>query len=417
MYNNNPFLRKSVVALTFATFLLQATHYHASADNNGSAIDRILSLVETNNKQLQANTQQTSAQKLTNRSENNLPDPTVSYAHVWDSDDKDIAQGELIISQSFDFPSLYATRGKLNRHRNAALDAEAAALRQDILLQAQELCIDIITLSRQQELLDQRHDNAQKLSDYYEERLETGDANVLARNKARIELLNVRTEARTNRIALNNKLRELTDLNGGKPLTQSENDEWWEAIGLNEFPEARLPLDFEQTCQELIAADPNLQALRSNSEAARRQISVSRQGWLPGLEVGYRRNADSGHPLNGIVVGFSVPIFQNHGKVKAAKAEALNADYQHQNSLLQATSALWQLYHEARELREAISEYHQVLAEQRDLDNLKRALEGGEINTIDFFVEVSDFYQSKANLLDLESQYHKAVARLYKNWL
>ena len=58
-----------------------------------------------------------------------------------------------------------------------------------------------------------------------------------------------------------------------------------------------------------------------------------------------------------------------------------------------------------------------MLAEQHDLDNLKRALEGGEINTIDFFVEVSDFYQSKANLLDLESQYHKAVARLYKNWL
>ncbi len=80
------------------------------------------------------------------------------------------------------------------------------------------------------------------------------------------------------------------------------------------------------------------------------QISASKQGWLPKLELGYRRNTESGHPLNGVVVGFSFPLFENRNKVKIAKTQALNIDYQKENAALQASSALWQLYEEAKNL-------------------------------------------------------------------
>jgi hypothetical protein len=36
---------------------------------------------------------------------------------------------------------------------------------------------------------------------------------------------------------------------------------------------------------------------------------------------------------------------------------------------------------------------------------------------IEYFVEVSVVYQSKTNLLQLENQYQKAMARIYKNEL
>ena len=36
---------------------------------------------------------------------------------------------------------------------------------------------------------------------------------------------------------------------------------------------------------------------------------------------------------------------------------------------------------------------------------------------IEYFVEVSVVYQSKTNLLRLENQYQKAMARIYKNEL
>lgn len=387
------------------------------------SIDAILRQVEANNRQLQANAQTVRAQKLENRASNNLADPTLSYAHLWDSDDKNITVGELVIAQSFDFPSLYVSRARLNRLKGQSLDAQSDALRQQILLQAQEACLDIIHLSRRQQLLDERLKNAEELAAFYRRRLETGDASSLETNKINLELLNVRTEARLNRTALDSKLKELTALNGnqslvpGRPMPDGPAAATAQNLGLTDYPSVPLPADFGPLCEELLASDPTLLSLQSESLAAQKQLSVSRQGWLPGLEVGYRRNTESRHPLNGIVVGFSFPIFQNQGKVKAARSQALSIDYQKENARLSASTALWQLYDEACNLHASMQEYAETFGRQQDLKLLRQALEGGQISMIEYFVEVSALYQSQANLLQLENQYQKVMARIYKNKL
>lgn len=388
-----------------------------------NSIDAILRQVEANNRQLQANAQTVRAQKLENRASNNLADPTLSYAHLWDSDDKNITVGELVIAQSFDFPSLYVSRARLNRLKGQSLDAQSDALRQQILLQAQEACLDIIHLSRRQQLLDERLKNAEELAAFYQRRLETGDASSLETNKINLELLNVRTEARLNRTALDSKLKELTALNGnqslvpGRPMPDGPAAATAQNLGLTDYPSVPLPADFGPLCEELLASDPTLLSLQSESLAAQKQLSVSRHGWLPGLEVGYRRNTESRHPLNGIVVGFSFPIFQNQGKVKAARSQALSIDYQKENARLSASTALWQLYDEACNLHASMQEYAETFGRQQDLKLLRQALEGGQISMIEYFVEVSALYQSQANLLQLENQYQKVMARIYKNKL
>ena len=392
-------------------------------DKGEASINAILQQIEVNNKQLQSNERQTAAQKLENRTANNLPDPTLSYAHLWDSDDKDITVGELVIAQSFDFPSLYVTRAKLNRLKSGSLDAQANALRQDILLQAQEACLDIIWLSRQQQILEERLRNAEELAEMYRQRLETGDANSLETNKINLELLNVRTEARMNRTALQKKLKELIALNGnqslvpGRPMPDGPAEPSALNLGLTDYPAMPLPDDFGPLCEELLAGDPALQSLEHESQVARKQLSVSRQGWLPQLELGYRRNTETRHPLNGLVVGFSFPIFQNHGKVKTARTQAQSIDFQKENAKLNASTALWQLYDEACNLHASIEEYNETFRQQQDLKLLRRALEGGEISMIEYFVEVSVVYQSQSNLLQLENQYQKVMARIYKSRL
>lgn len=388
-----------------------------------NSIDAILRQVEANNRQLQANAQTVRAQKLENRASNNLADPTLSYAHLWDSDDKNITVGELVIAQSFDFPSLYVSRARLNRLKGQSLDAQSDALRQQILLQAQEACLDIIHLSRRQQLLDERLKNAEELAAFYQRRLETGDASSLETNKINLELLNVRTEARLNRTALDSKLKELTALNGnqslvpGRPMPDGPAAATAQNLGLTDYPSVPLPADFGPLCEELLASDPTLLSLQNESLAAQKQLSVSRQGWLPGLEVGYRRNTESRHPLNGIVVGFSFPIFQNQGKVKAARSQALSIDCQKENARLSASTALWQLYDEACNLHASMQEYAETFGRQQDLKLLRQALKGGQISMIEYFVEVSALYQSQANLLQLENQYQKVMARIYKNKL
>ena len=127
--------------MTISAALLFLTIGEVQAQNG---IEQVLKNIETNNKELQANEQLITSQKLEAKTDNNLPDPTLSYAHLWGAKDKSETIGELVVSQSFDFPSLYATRNKLNRLKAGTLDSQSDVFRQEKLLQAKELCLDIM---------------------------------------------------------------------------------------------------------------------------------------------------------------------------------------------------------------------------------------------------------------------------------
>ena len=379
--------------------ILAATLFALSGLQAQTGIDGVLRNIETNNKELQANAQLIASQKLETRTDNNLPDPTLSYAHLWNNKDKNNTIGELVVSQSFDFPSLYATRNQLNRLKAGAFDGQKSVFRQGILLQAKDVCLDIIMLRKQQQILTERLRNAEELSAMYAKRLQTGDANVIETNKINLELLNVKTEASLNETALRNKIQELTALNGNIPVVFEDAD----------YPAVIFPSNYEELKTEVLASDYTLQALNSESAAARKQIAVNKSQWLPKLELGYRRNTESGEPFNGVVVGFSFPLFENRNKVKIAKAQSLNVDLQRANTSVQVESELTQLYREAHTLRTSMEEYEKTFQAQQDLSLLKQALTGGQISMI--------VYQSKQNYLQLENQYQKAMAKIYKNKL
>ena len=220
-----------------------------------TSIEDVLRSVEANNKDLQANSQLVQSQKLEAKLDNNLPDPSVSYSHFWGNKEGMGFTGEFVASQSFDFPTLYATRGKVNRFKTGALDAQSAAFRQQLLLQAKELCFDIIMLQHQQVILDERMKQAEELSAYYKKRLETGDANVLETNKINLELLNVRTEFRANQTALDNAWKSLLALNGDQSLQDNELSSF---RSINDYPLPLLPNNYEQLRSEVLAADQTL---------------------------------------------------------------------------------------------------------------------------------------------------------------
>ena len=368
-----------------------------------SGIEQVLKNIEANNKELQANAQLITSQKLEAKTDNNLPDPTLSYAHLWGAKDKNETIGELVVSQSFDFPSLYATRNKLNRLKAGAFDSQADVFRQEKLLLAKEVCLDIIMLRQQKHILEERLRNAEELAKMYAKRLQTA----LETNKINLELLNVKTETSLNETALRNKLQELNTLNGNIPVVFEEST----------YPATPFPADYQILKSEVLSADRTLMAFNNESLVARKQIAVNKSQWLPKLELGYRRNTETGTPFNGVVVGFSFPLFENRNKVKIAKAQALNIDLQKDNATLQVESELAQLYREAKTLHTSIEEYRKTFQAQQDLALLKQALTGGQISMIEYFVEVSVIYQSHQNYLQLENQYQKAMARIYKSKL
>lgn len=370
-----------------------------------NSIDSVLRSVEANNKDLQANSQLTVSKKLEARLDNNLPDPSVSYVHQYGNREGMGMQGELVASQSFDFPSVYVQKNKLSQSKAVSYDHQGAEFRQQILLQAKEVCLDLVLLNQQKALLDQRRQNAEQLSALYAQRLESGDANILETNKINLELLNAKNEARMNEAARIAKLQELATLNGGIAIDFTDTV----------YAPVKEALSFEDLRAEAVTANPQLLTLKSEQVAARRQLSVNKSKGLPGFELGYRLNtASGGERFNGFLVGISIPLFSNRNNVRQAKAQTLYTDLQLESTTAAVESELHQLYNQSLALRTSMDEYAAVLQSQNSLSLLNKAIQTGQISMIEYFVDVTTLYQSMQNYMQLQNEYQKVMAQMYK---
>ncbi len=374
------------------------------AQNN--PIEQILRGIEQNNKELQAGAQILAAQKQDAKIENNLSNPSITYAYQYGKEEADPNQSEMTVVQGFDFPTQYIARNKYGKLRNEVYEKKYATLRRDVLLKAKELCLDLIRLNQQKTLLDSRKANAEELVKLYEQRLQTGDANILETNKVKLELMAVNTQVAENASAFRTALQTLLAMNGNLPLTFDEQV----------YPALPNLADYSQLRDEVLASDYELQSAQAESEAARKKVGVSKGGWLPDLQVGYKRSGLIGGEVHGFIVGGSIPLFQNRGKVKKAKAESLNAEFQQQDVALRIEAELQSQFNEARQLKQSMQAYDLGLME-RSLDYLKQALMAGQISVIEYFTEVESIYQNQQKYMDLENRYQKVVAQLYKNTL
>ena len=370
------------------------------------SIDEVLQSVRQNNKMLKAGESQTEALKLQARSENNLADPTVTYSHLWGNHEGMGFTGELVASQAFDFPTLYAQRGKLNQERFRTFDAQQSALRQQILLQTELACMDLIYLNRLQALLDERLHNAEELSRFYDTQLEKGATNIIEVNKIELELLNARNETRQNEAARKAKLEELKALNGGVAIEFT--DSVYRSV-------LEYPVSFEAFQLEALGELPEVNELFWREAAAERQIAVAKNQWLPNLTVGYRMNPSSGgERFNGFIVGVSIPLFSNRNKVKQAKAEHYAANQRLSGVMKTQTAALHQLWTKAGELKKSVDEYATVLEQQNSIALLNKAIQAGQLSMVEYFVNVTTFYQSMQNYLQLQNDYQKTLAEMYR---
>lgn len=370
-----------------------------------TSVDQVLQSIEANNKELQANAQLTAARKLEARLDNNLPDPSVTYAHQYGNKEGLGIQGELVASQSFDFPSVYVQKNKLTKTKAVGLDRQQAEFRQQVLLQAQEICLDLVLLNQQKGLLDVRRQNAEQLSALYATRLQTGDANILETNKIDLELLNARNEARMNEAARVVKLQELATLNGGLAISFTDT-----VYGIS-----KEILSFDELKADAMSSNVQLLTLQSEKAAALRQISVSKSKGLPGLELGYRLNtAAGGERFNGFLVGVSIPLFSNRNNVKQAKAQTRYTEMQLESTTTTVEQELQQFYTQSLALKTSLDEYSQVLKAQNSLALLNKAIQVGQISMIEYFVDVTTYYQTMQNYMQIQNEYQKVMARLYR---
>lgn len=366
----------------------------------------VLQSIERNNKELQAQLQLTEAAKMEVQTQNSLSDPTIDYSPFFAKGVDGVASSELVVSQEFDFPTLYAARRQSGKLQQEVLDRQQQAVRRTILLDAKNLCLDLIRLNQEKALLDARKKNADELLTLFEKRLQEGDAGILEVNKIKMERMNVQTEVTQNNAAHRTALQSLLAMNGNLPLEFTADT----------YPQIEKISDYNALYDEIMLTDADLLASDAAARAAAKEVSVNKQNWLPKLSVGYRRNTSLDEKSNGFLIGGSIPLFSNRKKVKIARAQEVGARLQLDNARLQAEASVQSRYNEVLQLQEAMKAYDVPLMHET-LDMLKQAVMAGQLSIIEYYVEVDGVYRNLQSYIQIENQYQKLMADIYKNRL
>ena len=124
--------------------------------------------------------------------------------------------------------------------------------------------------------------------------------------------------------------------------------------------------------------------------------------------------SSGGQRYNGFLVGISIPLFSNRNNVKQAKAQSLYTDLQLESATTVVENELMQLYNRSVALKASIDEYRTELDRQNSLALLNKAIQAGQISMIEYFVDVTTLYQSLQNYMQLQNEYQKVMAQIYK---
>ena len=268
----------------------------------------ILRMVEKNNLQLKSAHYAGLSTLSDMRSENSLGSTSVEYSPFYSGGISGLASSELIVSQEVDFPTLYSARGREARLAGNAIGLEYGLLRRDILLEAWQLCIDLWAAERREEILKRRLGMSDSLVYAVSRRMERGEATKLDENRVRLGKMTLMAEYGQNAVERDRLRHSLQALNGGIPV-----DSVWRTVAdVAVLPACPVPEGLGGVSLENLVAEANL-------TKARQDVKISRQGWLPTLTVGYRRNTDGNEAFHGFLVGASFPLFSASGRMKSAR--------------------------------------------------------------------------------------------------
>jgi outer membrane protein, heavy metal efflux system len=369
-----------------------------------SSVDDVLRQIETNNKTLQAEKQRFEAAKVEYRTGLTLYDPQVNYDYMKGSPVTAGNQTDFTVSQPFDFPTAYGKKKKVANLKSEQTDFEAALTRRKILFEAKLTCIRIIYGNKLKKELSNRLELAQKFYSDYQKKFEQKAASILDLNKAKLQLTSIQTELKLTETELTTNNQKLTELNAGNNLVLQDES----------YPVMTIPSGFESMFEQIEATDPIFKYYQKQKEVGDAQISLSKSLWLPKMEAGYHYQGILGQRFNGVHVGLNIPLWEKKNTVQFQQQQSLHYDYVLQNHHNEHYYLTKKLYEKASSLKSNYEEYQKNLETLNATELLTKALQAGELSTLEYFLETTIFYESRNKLLAIELAYYETLSELHK---
>lgn len=379
------------------TLLAALLAYTAAEAQN---IDEILSQISDNNLTLKALQQQVEAQGDANLAESSLEGPEIEFGYLFGDDGR--RRHDFGVSQSIDFGTLTRARRKAALDQNELLRLEYRASRRDVLTSARKLVYQIIHRNALIAEYGQRVENARTVERAYRSGYEKGEFSVIDYRKAAVSLAEAEGNLKLLEVERDGLLAELRNLNGGIEIS----------VTACEQETLLLPASFEQWLDEAASRSSALNYVRSSTEASEQQLRLSRSEALPSLSIGYKSEVVPGEGFRGVSVGMSIPLWSAGKKISSAKKQLEAARIAEQDALVQFRTNAENLYDKAMSLAESAASYSLLLSSEEGLDDLRKALDSGQMSLLDYMNEIEYFYSSRELALQTRLDYMLAVADL-----
>lgn len=369
-----------------------------------TTLDTLLATIAQNNLMLKANSQYWNARDIEYRTGLTPYDPTVEFDYMIGSPAGAGNQKDFAITQRFDFPTAYLRKRQLSNVQIEQSQWQQQAYKKDLLLKAKQTALTLIYQNKRQAELGRRLEAVRQLVNDYQTKLDKGDGTILEVNKAKLQLLAVQNDWQHNQAEIAELQVKLSELNGEHRIVFNDTT----------YPPVPILPDFETLDADIESNDPLIKVYQYNERITTAQIGVQRALALPKPEVGYHSQGILGQSYKGFHIGTSIPLWENRNRVKTEKANLVHNQLQITAHRVEHRNENRRHYEEYLGRKASIDKYNVIIATQNNTALLSKALMLGQITTIEYFLELSYYYSACDKYLQIEHEYHQAIAALYK---
>ncbi|HPF51787.1 MAG TPA: TolC family protein [Draconibacterium sp.] len=387
---------KQIIIITLACFLFT---FELVAQ---TSIEQVIQEVEQNNTTLIALKRKVDAETIGNKTDLFLPNPEVEFNYLFGTPSEIGNRTDIRVTQGFDFPTVYSRKSDISNLKNEQVLLEYERQKKEFFLYTRQVCNQLVYINALLKEYSERIENARRMVSLFQTKFETGEANILDYNKARLGLIDLTKKAESLQVNREEQLAELKRLNGGKMID----------FQIADFPSIIIPEDFGNWYAQAEQKNPVLAWLKLETEVNRQNEKLNSALALPKFQAGYMSEGIVGEHLQGITVGVSVPLWESKNKVKEARALTEVSQAVEQDNKLRFYNSLKALHAKALQLQNSLNDYRKELDDCNNTRLAAKALEAGEISMIDYLMELTVYYESFNNMIEIQRNLHQTLAEL-----
>ncbi len=359
-----------------------------------------LDSVAVNNKNLAAARLYVESQKISAKTGIYLPDPTVTFDRLNSPSGN---YSEMIVSQSFDFPTAYKAKGVIagTIAQQAAEYARQAKL--EVFTETAMIFSEIIGINRKTSIMQMRYDMMARLQENSGKKLSAGESNIFEAGRIRTETAKLKSEMQL--LAERHKMaaKKMAVLNGGINVVISDTI----------YPLLISSMAPDSLLSGIMSNHPAIKMLQSKEKQAEQGVKLQKALSLPKFELGYRHDYNTGIAFNGIHAGVSIPLFENKNTVKASKAGLMYVRSEMDDYALNLRNTVVRLISEYTAIQKSLNEIKTVFESLNTPALLFKAYNAGQINYTEFFSEYGNYFQTATYLEELMQEENKLQLQFY----